>query len=95
MTKEKENVVKKMSLNDFIDIPSDFEVLSKPKVEISKAITKAAKDQNLSIRALAEKINMKHPQIVRVTGEGNNYNIDTLLRILDGLNLEIVIKKKK
>lgn len=63
------------------------------KLEISKVIKEAMQEQNLTVRSLAEKIEMKHPQIIRVTG-GQNYNIDTLMKILDGLDLEIEIKKK-
>lgn len=63
------------------------------KKEISSVIKSTMKEQNLTVRSLAEQIEMKHPQIIRVTG-GQNYNIDTLIKILDGLDLEINIKKK-
>jgi len=63
------------------------------KIAISKAIKSEMKNKNVSIRGLAEKIGMKHPQIIRVTN-GENYNIDTLFKILDGLDLEIEIKSK-
>lgn len=67
--------------------------MKEAKSIISKAIKSEIKNKNLSVRKLAESIEMKHPQVVRVTN-GENYNIDTLLKILDGLGLEIIIKEK-
>lgn len=64
------------------------------KDSISKAINEARERHGITIRELAAKIGLHHPQIVRVTN-GGNYNIESLLKILDGLNLEIVIKKKE
>ena len=72
---------------------SDFVVLAKPKLSISKIIAKAMSEQDVSMRQFAESIGMKHPQVHRITS-GKNYNVDTLLRVLDGLGLEVVIKKK-
>lgn len=64
------------------------------KQKISKSILHEAFNQSKSMRQVAREIGMKHPQILRVTG-GNNYNIDTLVKILDGLNLEITIQPKQ
>ena len=63
------------------------------KQEISNVIKATMKEKEVTVRSLAEQIGMKHPQVIRVTG-ANNYNIDTLMKILDGLDLEIEIKKK-
>lgn len=63
------------------------------KVEISRILKSTMEDKGYTVRSLAEKIGMKHPQIIRVTS-GQNYNIDTLLKILDGLDLEIKIKRR-
>lgn len=63
------------------------------KLEISNVIKSTTKEKGLTVRSLAEQIGMKHPQIIRVTS-GQNYNIDTLLKILDGLDLEIKIKRR-
>lgn len=63
------------------------------KLEISSVIKERMKEKGLTVRSLAEQIGMKHPQIIRVTS-GQNYNIDTLLKILDGLDLEINIKRR-
>lgn len=80
-------------INEVMDVPKDYYVVSVPKLKISKAIADRLKEENLSVRKLAEDIGVHHPQIVRVTS-GQNYTIDTLLRVLDRLDLEIVIEKK-
>jgi len=81
-------------LNDIMEVPKDFYAISKPKLQISKILKEVMDQKNVTFRDLADDVGMKHPQIVRVTS-GKNYNIDTLLKILDGLNLEIEIKTKK
>lgn len=73
-----------------LGLPSAF-----PKLEISKAIKENLDAKHITIRKLADMIGMKHPQIVRVTSGDNNYNIDTLIKILDALELELVICSKK
>ena len=87
--------IKKVNIEDYISLPDEIESVSKPKVEISKSIEEACKAQNISIRKLADKVGLKHPQIIRVTSGDHNYNIETLLKILDGLDLEIKIVRKK
>lgn len=64
------------------------------KLNISFKIKKELQKRKISIRQLAENIGLKHPQIVRITNADNNYNINTLLKILDGLDLEITIQNK-
>lgn len=59
-----------------LPVDSDFTVLAKPKQYISEKIIDAVEEQDISIRKLAKKIDMKHPQIIRVTS-AENYNIDT------------------
>lgn len=85
--------MKEMDISEIMDIPKDYYILSEPKFYISKQIEQALNEKEMSLRQLAKEINMHHPQIVRVTSI-KNYNIDTLLRILDGLDLEIVVKRK-
>lgn len=71
-----------------------FETLAKPKLHISKAVADAMTKQNLSMRQLAENIGgMKHPQIYRITS-GQNYNINTLLRVMDELGLTLAVIPK-
>lgn len=80
-------------IHDIMEVPNEFYSISEPKFQISKILKEVMDQEELTFRELAEDIGMKHPQIIRVTS-GKNYNIDTLLRILDGLDLEIEIKKK-
>lgn len=77
-----------------LDVPEEYYYISVPKSLISKEIKKGLEKKNLSLRKLGDEIGLKHPQIVRVT-QANNYNIDTLLKILNGLDLEIEIKQKE
>ncbi|TCW44870.1 hypothetical protein EC917_13320 [Bacillus thuringiensis] len=85
--------IKEYDISEFMDIPKEYYSISKPKLEITEVIKEALKEKNLSIRNLGKNIGLKHPQIIRVTS-ANNYNIDTLLKILDGLDLKIEIKPK-
>lgn len=78
---------------EIMDVPDDYYRISVPKLKISDKIREALKKKNISIRKLSNNIGLKHPQVIRVTS-ANNYNIDTLLKILDGLDLEIEIKSK-
>lgn len=90
---DQQREVKNLKLTDIVNVPKDFYTISKPKLQISKKLKEGMEEKELTVRGLAEKIGMKHPQIIRVTS-GENYNIETLLKILDGLDLEIEIKKK-
>lgn len=77
-----------------LNIPKEYYSISAPKLEIVREIKKALDRKNMTIRTLAEKVGTKHPQIVRVTS-GENYNIETLLKILDVLDLQITVGEKK
>ncbi|WP_017691499.1 helix-turn-helix domain-containing protein [Paenibacillus sp. PAMC 26794] len=77
-----------------LNVPADYYAISIPKLEIIKSIKDQLGKSNVSVRKLAESIGMRHPQIVRVTS-GENYNIETLLKILYALDLEIVIREKQ
>lgn len=95
MIKEHEGTLGTVDFSKRLGATSDFVVLAKPKLRISRAVASAMVEQDVSMRQLAEKIgNMKHPQIHRITS-GKNYNIDTLLRVLNGLGLELIIRKKE
>ncbi|EML6323898.1 TPA: helix-turn-helix transcriptional regulator [Bacillus thuringiensis] len=85
--------IKEYDISEFMDVPKEYYSISEPKLEITEVIKEALKEKNLSIRNLGKNIGLKHPQIIRVTS-ANNYNIDTLLKILDGLDLKIEIKPK-
>lgn len=85
--------MKEKNREETMDIPEE-DIFSVSKLYISEAIRTGLKTKNLTVRELGDKIKMFHPQIVRVTN-CKNYNIETLLKVLDGLDLEISIKSKK
>ncbi|TYS12983.1 helix-turn-helix transcriptional regulator [Rossellomorea vietnamensis] len=87
-------VDKEHDISEFIEIPSEYKVINLPKQKISEAVRLGLKEKKLSLRKAADKVEgMSYPQISRITS-GENYNIDTLLKILNILDLEIEIKKK-
>ncbi|MCB7160036.1 helix-turn-helix domain-containing protein [Bacillus subtilis] len=92
MVSKKDGIVE-MNIEDIMDVPNEYYSISVPKLKITNAIKEGLEKNKLSVRKLAEKVNLKHPQIIRVTN-GKNYNVDTFLKILDGLDLEIEIKPK-
>ncbi|WP_257145848.1 helix-turn-helix domain-containing protein [Priestia megaterium] len=87
--------VKSFSFSKSVSLPKEYYTIDKPKHAIAKAIKVAIDHQNLSIRKLSDKIEgMSHPQISRVTSK-ENYNINTLLKILDALDLELTVRPKQ
>lgn len=92
MVSNKDDIVE-LNIEDIMDVPDEYYSISVPKLKIINAIKEGLDKNKLSVRKLAEKVNLKHHQIIRVTN-GLNYNVDTLLKILDGLDLEIEIKPR-
>ncbi|MEW4225816.1 helix-turn-helix domain-containing protein [Rossellomorea marisflavi] len=100
--REKENMhipedenIQKFSFSKSVSLPKEYYSIDKPKQHIAKSIKYSIEQQKLSLRKLSSKIDgMSYTQISRVTRK-ENYNIDTLLKILDALNLELVIQQKK
>lgn len=80
----------------------EFQAIKLPKIEISKSIRDVLESKKLSLRKVASMINdmnidnykVSYTQIARVTS-CENYNINTLLKILDILDLEVIIKPKE
>jgi DNA-binding phage protein len=81
-------------LKDVMTVPDSYSSVVIPKLNIVKSIKTELEQTNLSIRQLANKSGMKHQQILRVLS-GENYNIETLMRILNALNLELKIENRK
>ncbi|MBM7660409.1 hypothetical protein JOC85_001176 [Bacillus mesophilus] len=76
------------------ELQKEFLVLQIPKRKIADVVRNQLKDKNLTYRQAAETIeDFSYTQLSRVTS-GSNYTIDTLLKTLDCLGLEIEIKKK-
>lgn len=65
------------------------------KKMIGEMVKDGIKENGTSIRQFAETVKMNHPQVFKILKGERNYNIDTLLTVLDALNLEIVIQKKE
>ncbi|CAK8583632.1 MULTISPECIES: XRE family transcriptional regulator [Priestia] len=84
------------SFKDLINISDEYytKKIDKSKLKIALSIKQQLSNENLSLRRLSHKLNMSHPQIVRVTTR-KNYNIDTLLKILEALDLELVVQEKR
>lgn len=91
--KAQKSEIQSVNLFKKLDEKSNYRIIEEPKILISKSISSEIIKQGLSVRQFAEKAGMKHPQIHRITS-GKNYNIDTLLKILNSLDLEITITKK-
>ncbi|MFJ7941101.1 XRE family transcriptional regulator [Peribacillus sp. NPDC096622] len=94
MTENNDDNIEFHDISEIMDIPEEYYVTSVSKLKISEKIKERIEQKQLSIRKLSKNIGLKHPQIIRVTS-AKNYNIDTLLKILDGLDLEIEIKVKE
>lgn len=87
--------ISNIDIADLVNIPDTYYSITRPKQIISEAVRDGLEDNNFSLRKAAKKIaGMSYPQISRVTS-GENYNINTLLKILDVLNLELKIVPKK
>ncbi|MEH7452305.1 helix-turn-helix domain-containing protein [Gottfriedia acidiceleris] len=90
----KDENIKSFNFSKAVSLPKEYYMIDKPKQHIAKAIKFAIGQKNLSLRKLSERIDkMSYPQLSRVTRK-ENYNIETLLKILDALDLEIEIKPK-
>lgn len=64
------------------------------RMALGEVMDQERKKQDLSIRELAEKAGIQHPQYIRVSKGSINYTIDTLVKVLDVLGLEITLTKK-
>ena len=85
---------KKRDLNKHIEFPKEYYAIEVPKQNIARAIREQLKEKDLTYRkaaGLMDDLNFTH--FTRVTS-GTNYTIDTLLKTLFVLDLELVLKKK-
>lgn len=74
-------------------VPDTYHIIDQPKQEIAQALKQKLVKDELSVRKLAERVGMKHPQILRITG-GDNYTINNLLKVLHEAGLELVVREK-
>lgn len=83
----------KFNFSESVELPKEYYAIDKPKQYITKMIKQSAEKKGLSTRPLAEKANMKQPQLMRITTR-ENYTINNLLKVLDALELEIVLQPR-
>lgn len=83
------------SLKEILDITDDYENIDQMKLHISKIIHDRIQEYGLSIKKTAQNINGMGPAQVSRVLHGENYNIQTLLKLLDYLELELTIQRKK
>ena len=91
-----DDILKKDTLEE-----KQYSAIELPKILISQSIKDALKEKSLSLRKVAQVIDeldyddykISYTQIARVTS-GENYKINTLLKVLDVLDLEITIQPK-
>ena len=77
------------------EIPKEYLLLQVQKRQISNIIRTVLKEENLTYREACNRIkDLNYTQFTRVTS-GSNYTIETLLKTLNGLGLELEIKRKK
>lgn len=67
----------------------------KKEYSLIDQITKFRKEIGMSQEELAEKIGVSQQVISRFERERHTPNLENLIKILDGLNLEIVLKEKE
>lgn len=67
-------------------------LLAEQRRKIGVAIDIQRQEKGISYRQLADEIGLKHPQIIRIVN-GENCKIDTLTKVLEGLDLELTIKR--
>lgn len=89
------NGIKRVKLADIASVPDTFDSHILPKVKIGAYLDAVLRERDFSIRGYANSIDMQHHQVLKVLKAEKNYNIDTLLSILHGLDLEISIVKKE
>ena len=86
---------KSRSISEFVKVPDEYHYMKVPKQLIAEEVRQGLKDKHLSLRKAANRVEgMSFPQIARITA-GENYNIDTLLKVLNILDLEIKIVPRK
>lgn len=86
--------MKENSLKELLNISDEFDKLDSQKLEISSAIYEKMKEHNLSIRKLAQSIEGIGPAQVSRVLHAENYNIVTLLKILEFLDIKLVLEDK-
>lgn len=67
----------------------------KKEYQIIQQVIRARKDKNLTQKALADRVGVKQQEISRLENEKHTPTLSHLIKILDGLDLELKIEEKK
>ncbi len=87
--------MKEEDLDDILFIPEESKLLEKVKLKISENVYKRMQDRQLSMRKISDQIQgIGSAQVSRIVN-GENYNINTLIKVLDFLDLELKIVSKQ
>ncbi|UOO43810.1 hypothetical protein I0292_26550 (plasmid) [Priestia megaterium] len=82
-------------LDNVLNIPKELKIIEKEKLKISEEVYKQLKMRRLSMKKVSDNIEgLGVAQVSRIMN-GENYNINTLLKVLDFLELEIKVTSKK
>lgn len=83
--------MKEIDLDDILDNPEESNLLEREKLKISEIVYKRMKDRQLSMKKVSDQIEgLGAAQVSRIVN-GENYNINTLIKVLDFLELELRI----
>jgi len=83
--------LKEIDLDDILDNPEESNLLEREKLKISEIVYKRMKDRQLSMKKVSDQIEgLGAAQVSRIVN-GENYNINTLIKVLDFLELELRI----
>lgn len=83
----------KLDINDILGIPEEYNIVSKPKLAISDNIRKQVEKKSTTLQEVAESVGLKYENVTSVTSV-HEYSIDTLLKVLHGLDMELVVRPK-
>ena len=91
------NGLKEIDLDDFLEFTDEEKKLFEVKGKISKVVYSRMKEKRVTMKKISDEIEgIGTAQVSRIV-HGENYNIQTLIKVLDylGLDIDIVPKKGK
>jgi predicted XRE-type DNA-binding protein len=65
------------------------------RARIALAVETRMNELSITQRGMAKELEIGRPLIKRITTTGSNYTIDSLLNVLDALDLELQIVKRE
>ncbi len=87
-------MIKKRNLSGLIKFPDNYYRLKVPKQYISEQICLAMDEKKLNLDEIMKQIpGMDIEEVNKVTA-GENYDMDSLLKVIDALDLELKLVRK-